>query len=411
MFQGHSQRSIYKLIDALLSTTYDDSKQMLEALVQYLVDSSDLIITGGRIWELNAHNDTYQLQFQYGELEDLELGAARSFSEMPGTLQLANHDTLQTNPIVIDGHGERTFSLCGIGEREDRSGSHVPKFALAFTALEKNDLFIDTMLVVSSAATTALRNMSSAQKSKALQRDLDHAWRIQRDLVPDHRRAYKNYDLYGVSVPASVVGGDYFDYLSFSEGDDRLAVVVSDAASKGLPAAVQALFVSGALRMGVTFGAKMSSLVSRLNQLIYDTFPNERFVSMFYAELMDSKTGLVLYVNAGHCPPLHFHASSGTVTTLQPTGGILGIIKDQPFTVENVNIEPGDKLVLFTDGITEAQDVDGNLYGEQRLTDLIQAHSTVSSEALTQIILDDVTRYAVGSTYTDDMTVLAISAT
>ena len=383
--------------------------QMLASLVEFIVDSDRLVMTGGRVWQLDPAEDVYTLKFQYGEFEDLAVGVRRPVSEMPGSLALAKRSSLTTEPVDLGGQGTRMYSLTGVGDLEERASGTVPTYALAFTAIELTDEFVDTMLVVSSAATTALRNMSAMQRDKQLQKDLDTAQRIQRGLVPDHHRVFKDFDLFGVSIPDSIVGGDYFDYLDLTDDDDRLGLVISDAASKGLPAAVQALFVSGALRMGVSFETKMSALVGRLNQLIYDTFPNERFVSLFYAEIMASKTGLVLYVNAGHCPPLHYRAATGTIHELAPTGGILGIVEDQPFLVENVNLAPGDRLVLFTDGIIEAQNANQELFGDERLRTVILSNLGATSELLTQHILDAVSAFAKGATYSDDKTVVVVT--
>ena len=106
-----SQRTIYKLIDALLSSQFNEPLEMLQALVRYLVDSEHLIMTGGRVWQLNSDSDAYTLRFQYGELADLKEGTKRPFSEMPGTLELASHASIETEPRLIEGKGERAFSL------------------------------------------------------------------------------------------------------------------------------------------------------------------------------------------------------------------------------------------------------------------------------------------------------------
>ena len=407
---GQSQRTIYKLIDQLLSAQEDSPIHVLSSLVNFMVDSSDVVVTGGRVWQFDdsADANSYVLRYQYGELESLDLGVRRRIDEMPGTLSLASRATLTTEPMDMGTRGTRVYSLTGVGDPVHSAYGPVPPFAIAFTAHDVTEEFIDTMLVVSSAATTALRNQRAAVRDQALRKDLDSAWRIQRGLVPDHHVAYRDLDIYGVSVPDATVGGDYFDYIQPTEANDRLGVVISDAASKGLPAAVQALFVSGALRMGVSFNSKMSDLVARLNQLIYDTFPNERFVSLFYAELMTSTTGLVLYVNAGHCPPIHLRAASGTAEYLQPTGGILGIIEDQHFSVENVNLSPGDYLVLYTDGISEALDAAGMPFGEDRLTQIVLSQAGAAPQHIAHAVLDAVTAYSVGAPYTDDRTIVVI---
>ena len=365
-------------------------------------------MTGGRVWELDVESDAYTLRYQYGEMEILDVGTTRSVHDMPEVLTLATRSTFTTPPIDAGDRGTRVYSLTGVGDLQQRVHGMLPMYALAFTARERSDEFVDSMLVVSSAASTALRNMRAVQQDKKIRKDLDQAWQIQRGLVPDHHKMFHGYDIYGISLPDSVVGGDYFDYLQRDEESDRLGIVISDAASKGLSAAVQALFVSGALRMAASFDTKMTALVSRLNTLIYDTFPNERFVSLFMCELLSSNSGLVLYVNAGHCPPIHYHAATRTHSILAPTGGILGIVTEQPFRLENSNMAVGDVLVLFTDGIIEAQSKSGELFGEPRLVTLVETFSHETSERISQQILDEVNRFAVGSTYSDDKTVIVI---
>ena len=373
-----NQRTIYKLVDALLATKVEDPISMLSELVRYLVDNSRMVMTGGQVWELEPTSDRYILRYEYGDVDEL--------GESPTD----------------------TASFTGVGELETRDQGPLPPYGLAFTTYERSDEFKETMMVVAAAATTALRNKDTAQRDKEMMRDLDQAWQIQHGLVPDHHVQFREYDIFGISLPEKIVGGDYFDYVRVPDEEDRLGIVISDAASKGLPAAAQALFVSGALRMGVSFQTKMSALVSRLNQLIYDTFPLERFVSLFYCEIMSSASGLVLYVNAGHCPPLLRRAEDGGRRTLEPTGGILGIVEDQSFTVENVNMGPGDVLVLYTDGITEAQNGHAELYGEDRLWDIIDQHAHGTAEDISQAILDSVMTFSEDANYSDDKTLVVI---
>jgi len=360
------------------------------------------------VWELDPNQDAYILRRQVGEVEFLDAGTEKHVSEVPAMLQLAAQRSLVTVNTNNDNRGHRVLSLTGIGDVVQRPSGKLYPYALAFTAHELTDEFRDAILVIGSAATTALRNMLSAQRESKMQRDLDQAWEIQRGLVPDHSTSFNEFDVYGLSVPDSVVGGDYFDYLRPSDDDDRLSIVVSDAASKGLPAAIQALFVSGALRMGVSYNTKIASLIARLNTLIYDTFPLERFVSLFYCELTASSNGLILYANAGHCPPVVCRAASATTELLQPTGGILGIVSEQAFGVENINMQPGDVLVLYTDGITEAQDRNGELYGEERLCSVIQGNVHATPHQIAVAILESVVHHAVGATYSDDRTIVVV---
>jgi sigma-B regulation protein RsbU (phosphoserine phosphatase) len=403
---GKHQRSTYKLLERLLGAAATTPLDLLSTLVQDVVDSDRLTMTGGRLWQLDAAADEYVLVYQVGEVEFLDSGTRRHVRDMPSMTELS-----KSRLVVVDGdnaHGHRMYSLAGVGDPVQRPSGTLYPYAIAFTAHEQSDEYRDAMVVIGAAATTALRNMKQTHRDALMQRDLDQAWEIQRGLVPDHATSFRDYDIYGISVPDSVVGGDYFDYLRTPGDDDRLGIVVSDAASKGLPAAVQALFVSGAVRMGISFNTKITSLIARLNTLLYDTFPLERFVSLFYCELTPSANGLVLYANAGHCPPVLHRHTEGSSHLLQPTGGILGIVEDQYVGVENVNMQPGDVLVMYTDGITEAQSKTGELFGEERLQRIIALNSAASAYHIALAILEDVQHFAAGASYSDDRTLVVV---
>ncbi len=406
MSSGRTQRTTYKIVDRILSLSYENHIDLLSALVRDIVDNDRFVMNGGRVWQFDEPSSSYVLRYKYGEGSDLTIGTTRDVREVDSPF--ARLSTLNTyTETESDADVVREYVLTGVGDVIAVDGITVYRYALAFTAHTITEELKETLMVAGAAATTALRNMQAAQRERRMQKDLDQAWQIQQGLVPDHARRFRDFDLYGLSLPESVVGGDYFDYLTTSD-HDRLGVVISDAASKGLPAAVQALFVSGAMRMGVSFETKMSSLISRLNTLMYDTFPHERFVSLFYCEFTHSENGLVLYANAGHCPPLHYHASTATFEELHPTGGILGIIAEQQFRVENINMAHGDILVMFTDGITEAQDRSGTLYGEERLCDVIRLNASQTSQDIALAIVDDVQKYSVGAMYSDDKTLIVI---
>lgn len=406
MSTGITQRTTYKLVDRILSQSYEQQSDLLSALVRDIVDNDRFVMNGGRVWEFDELTSSYVLRYKYGEGSALTVGTVRDVRDENSPF--AQLSTLNTyTESEHDGDIVHEYALTGVGDTITVDGLKVYRYALAFTASAITEDLKETLMVAGAAATTALRNMQSAQRERRMQKDLDQAWQIQQGLVPDHSRRFRDFDLYGLSLPESVVGGDYFDYLTTSD-HDRLGVVISDAASKGLPAAVQALFVSGAMRMAVSFETKMSSLISRLNTLMYDTFPHERFVSLFYCEFTHSENGLVLYANAGHCPPLHYRASTSAFEELQPTGGILGIVAEQQFRVENINMAHGDILVMFTDGITEAQDRSGTLYGEERLCDVIRCNASLSSQEIALAIVDDVQKYSVGAHYSDDKTLIVI---
>nr|HPI21271.1 PP2C family protein-serine/threonine phosphatase [Candidatus Kapabacteria bacterium] len=190
--------------------------------------------------------------------------------------------------------------------------------------------------------------------------------------------------------------------------EERLGIVVSDAASKGLPAAIQALFVSGAIRMGIGFSTRISNLINRLNTLIYDTFPSERFVTLFYCELTLSSNRLVLYANAGHCTPIHYCPTCDSFEYLPATGGLLGLMQNQKIEVENMTMKPGDILIIYTDGITEARNSNNEFFGEERIAEVIRKYHAETPKMIAYNLLEEVQKFSANSTVNDDKTIVVI---
>ena len=175
-----------------------------------------------------------------------------------------------------------------------------------------------------------------------------------------------------------------------------------------ISAAVQALYVSGALRMGADYETKISSLMRRINGLVHRTFSDERFLTLFYAELSNDKKGLCVYANAGHNAPILYHPKTEQFEFLVATGQILGPFPDQRYRSEGVMISKGDVLVLYTDGVSEAMDSEGRMYTEQRLAQKIRENAGKSAKEITQLIIEDVQVFSTKSKYSDDKTVVTI---
>jgi sigma-B regulation protein RsbU (phosphoserine phosphatase) len=206
-------------------------------------------------------------------------------------------------------------------------------------------------------------------------------------------------------------GGDFFDYLHAADDKDRLGVVIADAASKGMSAAVQALYVSGALRMGVEYQTKLSSLFTKVNQLVGRAFSPEHFISMVYVELTDSDRGLVLFVNAGHNTPILLRAGTDQAEMLQSTGHILGPFPNERYRSDFTLMNKNDVLLLYTDGIVEASNERQEMYGEGRLLETLRAHRTRQPKEICQLLLEDVQVFSKNAAYSDDKTLVVIKRT
>ncbi len=406
------QREVYKLVEKLSSGKYDSHIQLLTSLITEVVEHPEFEITGGRLWELDPDDSTYILKFQIGNVERIPENYNISLNDDVEMFhRIETERTLlkyETDKVLRD-KGINIFSVTGVGEMIRINKHTYYQYLLGFNAPEILQSFFEILSIISSVSTIALRNISEEKKSQRIQTDIVKASEIQNNLLPEHSVKFYDYDIYGVCIPESGVGGDYFDYLkSTDKEEESLGIVLSDAASSGLPAAIQALFVSGAIRMGKSFSTTLSQLISRLNTLIFETFFYERFVTLFYCELTLSSNRLILYCNAGHCPPIHYRPETDQFTLLGSTGGLLGLMQYQKFGVENITMHPGNVLLLYTDGITEARNRESKMFGEDRLYDLIRENHTKSPKDIALNILENVEIFSSRSTHNDDKTLVVI---
>ncbi len=407
------QRETYKLVEKLISGVYEDPLELLKRLVRDIVDHKGFEITGGRVWEFIPEDMAYELRMQYGSVDKIPDNYRIYINDQPFLSNLVKERTITKTETdkLLKSKGITLYSVTGVGQiYKTRNGKYF-KYLLGFNAPELKPTFAETLTIISSVATIAIKNIQDNIEKKRIREDLYQASQIQRSLFPDHQLEFYDYDIYGVCIPDSEVGGDYFDYLQIENKQDeeeRLGIVISDAASKGLSAAIQALFISGAFRMGWSYSTRMTDLFSRLNKLVYKTFPYERFVTLFYCELTLSSNRLVLYVNAGHCAPLHYRAESDKIFKLNPTGGLLGILENQRFRAENIHMHLNDVLVLYTDGITEAMNTEHKLFGEDRLIETIRKVSHLSAKNIALSVLEEVNKFSVKSDVNDDKTIIVV---
>jgi sigma-B regulation protein RsbU (phosphoserine phosphatase) len=307
--------------------------------------------------------------------------------------------------------GIKHYAATGVGEFVRWKGHDLYPYVIGINGeyLRKEMMF--ALNVIGNVVTSALKSRRIERKVKLLAEDLDKAREIQKSILPEHELRFHNYDLYGVSLPDRVVGGDFFDYLQASDDKDRLGVVIGDAASKGLSAAAQALYVSGALRMGIEYQTKMGAFIGKINTLVSRTFTAEHFVSLVYAELTNSANGLVSYVNAGHNNPILLRANPDEVEMLPASGQLLGPFPNEKYATEFAIMNKGDILLLHTDGITDASNERYEMYGQQRLIKQLREYRTKSPREICQLILEDVQKFNKLVEYSDDKTIVVIRRT
>ncbi len=404
------QHKLFRTLKALGEADFRKDEQLLVHVLTNVVQNEAFPIKGARIWKLEPALGTYRLIHQLGEIEQIDRNFRIRVLEYPMFLSLQKKGTLvgtETNRY-LRRKGITHYSATGVGEKIDWKGYQLYQYVIAINAEYMKQEMTYSLNIIGTALTTALRNRRIESKAKALEADLDKASAIQRSILPAHEHKFSNYEMYGVSIPDRIVGGDFFDYLQATSDKERLGVVIGDAASKGFSAASQALYVSGALRMGVEYQTKISTLIRRLNRLVNRTFSTEQFISMVYAELTDSDSGLVIYVNAGHSVPLLLHAASGEVQRLPSTGHLIGPFPGESYRSEYALMAKGDLLLLYTDGITEASNEREGMYGEQRLVQALRENRGKTPREVCAAILEEVQLFSKDAEYSDDKTLVVI---
>ncbi len=404
------QRKLYKTVETIASQSFGKDKDMLISVVTQIIENENININGGRVWKLDAEKRSYILLFQTGKVKMIDPDFEILIKDYPIFDLIAKQRTIvgvETNEILKQ-KGILKFSSSGVGDKIKVNGKIYYEYLLALNSENINEDFRITLNIIATALTSQIKQRKYSERAKFFKADLDKGREIQKSILPEHEYRFHNYELFGVTDPAEIVGGDFFDYLEIGDDGDRLGVTVGDAASKGVGAAAEAMYIAGALRMATTFEIKISPLIKRTNQLVNKIFSDDKFASLFYGELSADKGGLFLYANAGHNPPFFIKGDSDKVITLDPTGPVLGPAPKAKYTIENINFEKGDVLLIYSDGVTESTNAEFKDYGEERLLIQLKKSKQFSPKEIIYIILDDVIKFSKNGKYSDDKTLVVI---
>lgn len=248
--------------------------------------------------------------------------------------------------------------------------------------------------------------LASRDQLVALQNELDVASKIQQSILPTRFPKTAQYEVYANMEPARNVGGDFYDILMLD--GDLIGLAIADVSDKGVPASLF-MMSSRTLLKGTAIGIPEPGNVLRdVNELLYEENDTSMFVTVIYA-VYSPHTGRFIYSNGGHNPPLIIHRD-GSSTLLSPIGGIaLGIAPGMAFPQETVVLEPGDILMLYTDGITEAMDADREEFGMVRMQQVFADQPPANSKEATEMIFEAVHTFAGDTPQSDDITCLTIS--
>ena len=264
-----------------------------------------------------------------------------------------------------------------------------------------------TGLALEVARLTTAIGVEIAQRER-LNRELEIAREVQERLFPQHLPAVPGIDYCGRCRPAREVGGDYYDFLELPKG--RLGIAVGDVSGKGIGAALMMAALEASLRGQVTLGgSNLSELLAAINRLVYEASSANRYATFFYGQF-DPKSHDLNYVNAGHNPPvvLRRACSQWQVMRLETGGSVIGLLRDSLYQEGSFALQPGDLLLLFTDGVSETMNPFDEEWGEERLIEAARACDAYTAAETITRIMAAADMFAAGAPQHDDMTLVAL---
>ena len=367
---------------------------MLQAILTSLIQElgTELGIRGGRVYE--STNNHYQLMSQAGDSKapedysiSMEYKCIQILREEGQILAGENHPCFDPQieaPLNVD-----RFAAIVLSENDE----YLISFTLTDPVLEDQVQY--TLTLIRHVANYKIR-------ATRLEFYISEARKIQLGLLPQEFPNFHGFEIYARSVPAEIVGGDIFDIIPIS--DTILGLVIADASGHGLPAALQVRDVYIGLRMGLEKDMKIIRTMQKLNHVLAAAGQSHEFITLFYAELEDN--GNLFYCNAGHHPPLFFGHSK--VHELTRGGLILGPYPNAKYERGFVYFEPGNLLIMYTDGVTEATNAVGEEFGTDRITRIVKKHQHESSKEICDAIFSANEKFMGRAKAKDDRTVMVI---
>lgn len=295
-------------------------------------------------------------------------------------------------PTVINGEVEDIICL----------GGKLSKLPYSDSDIE----FLESIMNISLISIRNSMLFKEYLEKQVMENDLKIARDIQKALLPGEVPEIKGYDFAGMNLPAKHIGGDYFDIIRLNEC--KTAIVIADVSGKGTPASLLMANIQSAVHSYMKIYEEntfdIASVTAKINEMIYENTMPEKFITFFWG-ILDCRQNRLQYINAGHNPPFLFTGKG--LQKLDKGGFMIGILDTGvEYEVGEALFETGDTLVLYTDGVTEAQDSNGNEYGEEKLEEVCRLHLKESSENIMKAINNSITCFTAGTAQYDDITLI-----
>jgi len=267
----------------------------------------------------------------------------------------------------------------------------------------KDDLSLLTVMAnVAAIRMESARLVEVEQAERIMKRDLSQAAEIQKRILPETAPEVPGLQLAGFNAACRTVGGDYYGFVKYPAGQVGLAL--ADVSGKGMAAALMVMQFEARFRVLVEDTENPATLVMRLNKITCANCPSNRFITFFFG-VLDAASGNMAFANAGHNPPIVVR-DAGEVEMLEGGGPVLGVLSIAPYDEQHTQLGPGDLLVVYSDGVTEAANTAEEEYGEERLIEVLKSRRTDSPDAIVAAVMDSLNAFTSGAPQADDITLV-----
>ncbi len=346
--------------------------------------------------------------YDIDELSDLHLKLGEGFIGQVAVRgePIISHDVLN-DPVYINARGKTRSEMVAPIISNDEVIGVFDLESDELNSYSEDDLEVLKMLA-SQVAIIIEKVMLHEQliEKKRLQGQLEVARQVQLELLPPNDPQLPGYDISAYNFPTEEVSGDYYDWVAIY--DDQLAIVIADVSGKGVPAALLMAFLRASLRAATHVGYATHISMAKVNYLLWESIERNQFVTAFYG-ILDAANRTLSYSNAGHNPPLLIN-EKGEPRFIERGGLPLGMFRETRYYEYFLSLEPGEMLVLYTDGATEALNPAGEEFGRDRLAEVVKSGRTLTAREVVASLEREVLKWTDGLGATDDVTFFVIKA-
>ncbi|HEX8180291.1 MAG TPA: SpoIIE family protein phosphatase [Pyrinomonadaceae bacterium] len=395
-------------VTLLAPATLDETLSQVAALVFEAVAADRCLIMLRDVQSGELQVRVAQLRDKRGNLGEIRVSRS-IIEEVVGQGRSVLTSDAQHDPRFMSStmtiQGIRSVLAVPLGVGEKIFGMIYADSPLAEARFTQDHLTVLTTLAsVAAIRVENARLMEEQLDRERLERELNLAREIQQRFQPTSPPLVNGYELQGISFPCYEIGGDYYDFIERPDG--RLIIALGDVSGKGTSAALLMSSLHAAIHAQITAHQSLTGMISAVNRYLADTIPPNRFITLFCAEL-DSEAGTLSFINAGHNPPLIVHAA-GTMEQLGAGGMPLGIMSNAPYREGKTQLQPGDALVIYSDGVTETQNQAGEEFGPVRLYDVVARNLDATASGIRDKIEAALTKFAQGTASVDDITLVIV---